>query len=286
MKLFDKKGNQSKGLILFGIFAPFIISFFFSVWGIKLTIESDKDRKQVEELTRLVKESQKSFNILQKIYIASDSTSKATMNLKQLPKKFSELSSTLDVLNGTLRRETEKIGKSYDALNDNYASLIIQQKSYLDDISRLTKLTNEQVLALKKNNENIDAEFSRRPEIVITCLIKKIDDKFYLSKVYYNNLGNIECVVESLKIQLSNNSICKETGDENVFDFKELNARKYALLHFGFNDTKALVNTVHISNFENRCYFTNKDIEIEYAFSYTSKYQSNVLFGKALLKFE
>jgi hypothetical protein len=283
---FDNNGNQRKWLVIFGIFAPLLISAIFSIWGIKLTIESDKDRKQVEELTRLVKESQKNFDVLQKIYIASDSTSKSTMNLKQLPKKFSELSSTLDVLNGTLRKETEKIGKSYDALNENYPSLINQQKSYLDNISRITKLTNETIGALKKNNEAIDAEFSRRPNIEITCLIKKIDDKFYLNEVYYNNFGNIECVVESLKIKLSNNSVCKETGDENIFDFKKLDTRKYVLLHNDFTDMKALVNTVHINDFENRCYFTNKDIEIEYTFSYTSKYQSNVLFGKAILKFE
>jgi hypothetical protein len=65
--LFDKKGNQSKLLVLFGIFAPLITSIIFSVWGLKLTINSDKDRQQIDTLT-------KQLQVLQKIYIASDST--------------------------------------------------------------------------------------------------------------------------------------------------------------------------------------------------------------------
>lgn len=285
--LFDKKGNQSKGLILFGIFAPLLISAIFSVWGIKLTIESDKDRKQVEELTRLVKESQKNFDVLQKIYIASDSTSKSTMNLKQLPKKFSELSSTLDVLNGTLRKETEKIGKSYDALNDNYASLINQQKNYLDDISKVTKLTNEQVLALKKNNETIDNEFSRRPKINVECLIKNVGGLFYLNSINIQNSGNIECEMENFAIVLSPNAICKDSIDRKnpVFEKVKNVSNGFKLKIHEIQSRKLAVIRTNI-NFQNDCYFTSRDIVISYFFNYTSKYENNQLSGSASLIFE
>jgi hypothetical protein len=268
--LFDKKGNQSKLLILFGIFAPLITSIIFSVWGLKLTINSDKDRQQIDTLT-------KQLQVLQKIYIASDSTSKATMNLKQLPKKFSELSSTLDVLNGTLKKETEKIGKSYDALNDNYASLIKQQKSYLDDISKVTKLTNEQVLALKKNNEAIDIEFSRRADVEVYAVIKRIDTKNYLDRIRISNKGEIECEIGNLDIIILNpDFVCPEINSDGC-----LYLFKPSIFKFKNSCTPKQVNkgTPLEIEFIKESYFTSNLLNIQYNLSYSNKYESKSISG-------
>jgi hypothetical protein len=186
----------------------------------------------------------------------------------------------LDVLNGTLRKETEKIRKSYDALNDNYASLIMQQKSYLDDISRLTKLTNEQILALKKNNEAIDIQFSRRANVEVYAIIKTINGKYYFNKVQILNSGNIECDIEDLDIKISNQNFnCLITMDSDCFTpYPPLTSNIYKFKKTC--PTKRIINGNEVEiEFPETCYFSENNIDINYKLTYRNQYETETIQG-------
>jgi predicted nucleic acid-binding Zn-ribbon protein len=163
---FENNGSQRKWLVLFSIFIPLIVSALLSFWGIEISKASADNKEQlgiltalmknskgqIDTLSNLVKNSQRQIDFLQKIYIATDSTNKSTSNLKELPSKLSQLGQTIDTLNYTLLKETKRLEQSYSSLNKNYDNLIDQQKIYLDKITKVVELTNEQINKLDKNN--------------------------------------------------------------------------------------------------------------------------------------
>lgn len=87
---FDHNGNQRKWLILFGIFIPLVATIAFSWWGINISKASADNREQIDALTGLMKESRQQVGLLQKNFIATDSTNKSTTSLKEIPSKLAK----------------------------------------------------------------------------------------------------------------------------------------------------------------------------------------------------
>jgi hypothetical protein len=188
----------------------------------------------------------------------------------------------LDTLNFTIGDETKKLESSYNSLNNNYALLITQQKSYLDKISKVVELTNAQISQLQKNNELVNNEYSRRGSISVSCSVKKIKDKYYLDYVNIKNEGSIECDVESFLISIvSKDCNCSDSINKSLDIFQCVDKNNFILK---VND----VNRRRISNgfpmgmfMKSNCSFPSKDIQMFYTLTYTNKYetrQSKILY--------
>ena len=207
---FDENGNQKKWLILFGIFIPLLTTIVFSYWGIKISKDSADNKEQIEALTKIITESRQQVGLLQKIFIATDSTNKSSTSLKEIPNKLAKLSSTLDILNFSLLKETKRLENSYLSLNNNYDQLINQQKEYLDKFKNVIDLTNKEIEQLSKNNQELNKKLNKRAKPDLIAVLKKKNNKYYLERFRIQNEGDIELDVESLFITLSNKQLLRE----------------------------------------------------------------------------
>ena len=88
---FNKDGQQKKWLVLFSIFIPTLIS----IWGIRLTIQSNENRDQIKALTEMTLRISEQNDLLRK----SDSTQKEQLNVFRETLRYSKrpvLSAELD----------------------------------------------------------------------------------------------------------------------------------------------------------------------------------------------
>jgi hypothetical protein len=72
---FRPDGNQRPGFVLI---TSLLIPTIFAIWGIRLTYVGLNNTEQIDTLTKLIRQSQRQIDILQKISGASDSTNKST----------------------------------------------------------------------------------------------------------------------------------------------------------------------------------------------------------------
>jgi hypothetical protein len=70
---FNKNGDQKKWFVLFSVFVPLVIGVFFGIWGIRLTIQSNDNREDIEALTQMTLELKKQNDLLQKSVAIQDS---------------------------------------------------------------------------------------------------------------------------------------------------------------------------------------------------------------------
>jgi hypothetical protein len=284
---FDRNGHQRHWFVILGVLLPIVLTIVFSIWGMKISYDSANNTAQIDSIGKLIIKSQDQVYLLQKIFIATDSTNKATTSLKELPNKIARLGSTLDTLNFTLVQETKRLEKSYGALNTNYDLLIEQQKGYLDKISRVVELTNTQIKELEKNNQIVNEELTRRANIQVFAIIRRVGNKNFIEKIRIANTGNIECDVENLYIVISNkdfvssdtskqdSKVCMELYKPNTYSFKK-------------DCTPRRVNkglTIDIS-FPFGCYFTSDKLDIQYRLTYSNKYENNTIDGRPTLTTE
>jgi hypothetical protein len=279
---FDEEGNQKKWFVVLGVLLPIILTVVFSVWGIRISIESENNREQIDTLSNLARKSQQQIDFLQKIYIVSDSTNKSTARLKELPDKISILNSTLDSLNVLLAKETKRLGRSYSELNSNYDILIRQQKDYLDKISRVVDLTNQQIIELQKNNAMINQEFSRRSVVAVMGKINDEDHKRYIVEFVVYNLGQIEFDIETLDFKITNldfNCVGNPhpNVDHDLIYMKDSNL--FRLTNNGLAKTKVNVGRGVSVRFQGGCYIPSGEYSVEFSITYSNKYESKTIQG-------
>ena len=279
---FDPEGNQKKWFVIFGVFLPILLTVIFSIWGIRISEDSANNREHIESLSRLIKESQEQVAVLQKIYVVSDNTSKSTSKLKELPEKIALLSSTLDSLNLTLARETKRVSRSYGQLNETYNSLVKEQKDYLEKISRVVDLTNQEIANLNRNNELIKNEFSRRSNITVSGLTHADSAGLFLDAFVIQNNGDIECQIEVVDFEILNNGfICEGRANWNTgWDFqylKESNIYRLVVV----NGQKNIVNIGRglRLRFQTGCYLPQGGYIVRYSITYVNKYESKSVSG-------
>jgi hypothetical protein len=279
---FRPNGDQRPGFVLI---TSLLIPTIFAVWGIRLTYVGLNNTEQIDTLAKLIRQSQRQIDILQKISGASDSTNKSTQTLRELPRKLGELSTVLDTLNFTIGDETKKLESSYNSLNNNYALLITQQKSYLDKISKVVELTNLQISQLQKNNELINNEYSRRGNISVTCSVKKIKDRYYLDLVSIKNEGSIECDVESFLFSIVNKDCnCSDSINKTLDIFRCVDKNVF-VLKINEVDRKRISNGFPMSmSMKSNCSFPSKDIQMVYSLTYTNKYENKTIQNSVLVE--
>ncbi len=277
---FSHDGSQKKWFVVFGVFLPIVLTLIFSFWGIKLSIDSSNNREQIDTLSNLIKKSQQQIDFLQKIYVVSDSTNRAASRLKQLPEKISLLSSTLDTLNITLANESRKLGKSYSQLNSNYDVLLKQQKDYLDKISGVVELTNQQITELKANNALINQEFSRRAAVFVTGKIKITGGVSSIESFELFNLGKIEIDIETIDFEFLNNDfVCDkilETGSDP--DLLLLSGKTFRINNRGVNKNRVSVGRGLSIRFQHDCYSKTSYL-VKYSLTYSNKYENTTVNG-------
>jgi hypothetical protein len=279
---FDPHGSQKKWFVIFGVFLPILLTIIFSYWGIKISLDSANNREEIESLSRLIRESQEQINVLQKIYVASDNTSKSTSKLKELPDKIALLSATLDSLNLTLARETKRVSKSYGQLNETYNSLIKEQKDYLEKISRVVDLTNQEIANLNRNNELVKNEFSRRSKITVSGITHSDSLGLFLDAFVIQNNGDIECQIEVVDFEILNNSfICEgRTNWNRDWDFQYLKESNiYRLVVVSGQKNVVNIGRGLRLRFQTGCYLPQGGYMVRYSITYVNKYESKSVSG-------
>jgi hypothetical protein len=84
---FNKNGDQRKGFVLFSVFIPLLIGIIFGIWGIRLTIQSNDNKDQIEALTQMTLELRKQNDLLQKSVAIQDSQFKIYTDEIKLSKR-------------------------------------------------------------------------------------------------------------------------------------------------------------------------------------------------------
>ncbi|MCA6391731.1 MAG: hypothetical protein IM574_06605 [Cytophagales bacterium] len=279
---FSNDGTQKKWFVVLGVFLPIILTVIFSVWGIKISIESANNREQIESLLLLVRESQKQVAVLQSIYEVSENTSESASKLKDLPEKIALLSSTLDSLNLTLSKETKRVSRSYGELNETYNSLIRQQKEYLEKISNVVDLTNQEIASLSRNNELIRNEFSRRSNISVFGVTHLDSLGLVLDAFIIQNSGELECQIEVADFEILNPGFkCEGRSNPNTnWDFQFIKqSNTYRLTNVNLHKNIVNVGRPLRLRFQNGCFLPQADYIVRYSITYVNKYESKTVFG-------
>jgi hypothetical protein len=255
-------GTQKNWFTVFTVLVPILLA----VWGIFISLDNSDNKEQINRLIE-------SNEYLRKIYAVTDSTSKSTLALRELPGTITDLNTTLYILNSTLKKQIIGLESSYSSLNASY-----------DRINKLAELTNEQIVLLGKNNKMINDEFARRPKIIVYGKIKENNGQYFVNEFVVQNAGDLEFKFVKFHIQISSNCIELDTA-KIVYDLWERKSKNiYVYYVFTESQPQIIGGTSLPIPINKRFVFNSKNVKIKYGMDYLSKYESKTITGDVIIK--